>query len=849
MDTRENLLFHTKELYNIFFENSNDPLSLIDPQTGKFVDCNDAFLKIYNTIPRKSIIDSTPDSLSPEYQPNGKSSKELLKEYFALALQNSEYSFEWVHYDLKGKPADINNTLYKIVLDKKIYILSKNQECRGRIQQLESALELAKERLDSAQNLAQLGSWEFDLVKEVLWWSDEIYSIFEVDKESFAPSYTSFLTFIHPQEREWLQKAYADSIANKSSYDIVHRILLQDGRIKYARERCKHYFDTDGTPLRSIGTVQDITKQILAEHAVTEEQKKFQELVESVSDWVWEVDENARYTYCSPKTTELTGYSPEELLGKTPFDFMEPPEAKRVAGLFAPIIARHLPIRSLENICIHKNGDTVILETNGSPVFDKEGNFKGYRGIDRDITRRKLAEEALVQSESTAKALINATAETAILMDRQGIVLAINKIGAQRFNANPEDIIGKNLFSYMDTEVAKSRSSHINEIFECGKEIQFRDIRKGVTYETTVYPVFNQKKEVVSIAIYSADVTEKIRLKAVDELFSTIDQQLLKGASINEILKFVCKEVCDIFTYQYVWIGTKEKDGKISVEAGAGPLKNFKNEIEKMNIRWDSDKFKNCPAATTMNTSEITLVKVSDSQDNEEWCKLTEEYNISAILSIPIILKNEIFGALTICSKHEDNLDSPDIIQRLSGITARICVSLEMAEEQQQIEHMAHYDTLTELPNRTLFLDRLDQIIARSQRYKQKFALLFIDLDYFKDVNDTFRHDVGDILLYQCAQRLSSCVRKMDVIGRMGGDEFTLVLTEIKTSANADKIAKKIIDLLHIPFKIKGHTCHIGCSIGISLYPLNGMDAQTLLKCSDSAMYEAKKERNTYRYF
>lgn len=175
--------------------------------------------------------------------------------------------------------------------------------------------------------------------------------------------------------------------------------------------------------------------------------------------------------------------------------------------------------------------------------------------------------------------------------------------------------------------------------------------------------------------------------------------------------------------------------------------------------------------------------------------------------------------------------------------------SKELAQEQQQIEHMAHYDTLTNLPNRTLFLDRLDQIIARSQRYNQEFALMFIDLDHFKEVNDTYGHDIGDILLRQTTERLSSCVRKMDVLGRMGGDEFTLALTEIKSPLNAEKIAKKIIAHLREPFVIKDHRCQIGCSIGISLYPLNGIDTQTLLKCSDSAMYEAKKERNTFKYF
>ena len=124
---------------------------------------------------------------------------------------------------------------------------------------------------------------------------------------------------------------------------------------------------------------------------------KYQNLVESTSDWVWEVDEEGRYTYVSPRIKDLLGYEPEEIMHKTPFDLMPPAEAKRIKEIFIAAVTQQEPFNSFENTNLHKDGHPVILETSGIPIFDKKGKFCGYRGIDRDITARKHAEEKLLK--------------------------------------------------------------------------------------------------------------------------------------------------------------------------------------------------------------------------------------------------------------------------------------------------------------------------------------------------------------------------------------------------------------------------------------------------------------------
>jgi diguanylate cyclase len=167
---------------------------------------------------------------------------------------------------------------------------------------------------------------------------------------------------------------------------------------------------------------------------------------------------------------------------------------------------------------------------------------------------------------------------------------------------------------------------------------------------------------------------------------------------------------------------------------------------------------------------------------------------------------------------------------------------------QVELHRSANYDKLTELPNRSLFIDRLKQTFKQSKRYERKFALLFIDLDGFKTVNDTQGHDAGDNLLISVAERLLDCVRDSDTVARLGGDEFTIILSTITTSDNAKAVAGKIIEVLSEPFIIQDHDVQIGASIGISIFPDHGDDTEILLKKADNAMYQAKKEgKNDYR--
>lgn len=180
--------------------------------------------------------------------------------------------------------------------------------------------------------------------------------------------------------------------------------------------------------------------------------------------------------------------------------------------------------------------------------------------------------------------------------------------------------------------------------------------------------------------------------------------------------------------------------------------------------------------------------------------------------------------------------------------TAKLAISLQAANEQ--LRDLAMYDSLTGLPNRMLLEDRMRQAASNADRAKASFALMFIDLDRFKPVNDTFGHATGDALLKAVAQRLSRCVRKADTVARTGGDEFVVVLGQVRDSGDAALVGAKILDELSRPFFVQSNELNISGSVGVSIYPRDGADVATLKANADTAMYQAKRDgRNSVRFY
>jgi diguanylate cyclase (GGDEF)-like protein/PAS domain S-box-containing protein len=212
-------------------------------------------------------------------------------------------------------------------------------------------------------------------------------------------------------------------------------------------------------------------------------------------------------------------------------------------------------------------------------------------------------------------------------------------------------------------------------------------------------------------------------------------------------------------------------------------------------------------------------------------------------LGVPLTSRNGVMGALVVQSHGRNMPYTPEHKDLLQYVSTQIATAIERKQTQIRLHHMALHDPLTDLPNRALFHDRFDVALKRAGRNGEHLALLYVDLDEFKQVNDTFGHEAGDLVLRDVARRLVQCVRESDTVGRMGGDEFTVLLTNIHAADSAGLVADKVRAAINAPFELAGRTLALSATIGIAVYPENGNDKAQLLRHADGSMYATKPRR------
>ncbi len=322
---------------------------------------------------------------------------------------------------------------------------------------------------------------------------------------------------------------------------------------------------------------------------------------------------------------------------------------------------------------------------------------------------------------------------------------------------------------------------------------------------------------------------------------SQIDRAILKSLDLGEVAKNSLRSVRRITSADIVALGLLEPDqeGAMRVYIVRG---DETTRAERGYATWNAAVQQQLLAAATGEWVESGRVP-------RELLALLKPAQRRACLAQPILRDDRFWGVVLLA--HDRPLPLADDRKALlRGVADRLAVALTSAERDRRLHTMAHHDALTGLPNRHSLLDLLAKELAHARRSGSRVGVVFIDLDRFKQTNDTLGHAAGDLLLKQAAARIRQTLRESDTVGRHGGDEFTVVLGNLAAARDAGQVARELIKALSRPFEIEGHTVYAGASAGIAVYPEDGTDGADLLKKADTAMYRAKEHgRNRFAFF
>jgi PAS domain S-box-containing protein len=274
-----------------------------------------------------------------------------------------------------------------------------NIELEHRVDERTAELRQSRQSLAEAQRIAHMGSWELDLVTDKLKWSEEIYRIFEIDPAQFGASYEAFLNTVHPDDRQRVDRTFAESVRNHTPYDIEHRLLFPDGSIKYVHERCETFYKADGKASHSLGMVQDITERKHMEEALAVRERNFRSLAENLPDNIARWDTHGRYLYINPTHAHTLGISVDDIAGRE-----LPDTHDRVKAALAQVVATGQAIASVRQPAL-VDGEIQIHEVSLAPEYDAEGRIVSVVGLGRNMTEMYRMQDAIAAREHELRSL------------------------------------------------------------------------------------------------------------------------------------------------------------------------------------------------------------------------------------------------------------------------------------------------------------------------------------------------------------------------------------------------------------------------------------------------------------
>ncbi len=658
-----------------------------------------------------------------------------------------------------------------------------------------------------------------------------------------------------------------------SKDEVIGVLQFRSTEIKTYSEKDVFLAERVGRQIASAVANAQLFKELTqAEAVLRESEARFRSLTNLSSDWFWEQDENLRFIRFSGRRFTET-HDAAKLLGKTRWEqtYLNMTEADWAAH--RELLNAHKLFRDLELCLQDESGKTFWSSVSGEPILDDTGRFLGYRGVGKDITARKREERLLALEHAVNRCLADADNTSMAMKGVLRIVCETQNWECGRYFHRDKnaDLLRFREFwtlpgSNLETFIARSRGitysqgmGLVGRVWGSGKPLWMEDITKDVRvrphglsdgtglHGTFMFPLMAEGQIVGVCTFLCREVREPDErlLEAIRVIGSQIGQ-FVQRKEAEEVLRESEERFRSLTNLSSDWFWEQDENLRFTRFSGKKFTKMYGGSELIGKTLWEQN-FINMTEADW--AAHIAVINTHSPFRDLELCQSDDSGNrLWSSISGEAIIDNEgrFLGYRGV---------GKDITER------------KLSEER--IRYLATHDGLTDLPNRVLFSQLLNFKIKSARRYGGSFAVLFVDLDRFKIINDTLGHDAGDLFLQEIAERLKNCLRSSDVVARMdigkptesddpsddivarlGGDEFVVLVQGVNEPEQVAVVARKILATIFKPVVLQEQECRVTTSIGISMYPKDAEDEQTLLKYADAAMYFAKEEgKNNFQFY
>ena len=570
-------------------------------------------------------------------------------------------------------------------------------------------------------------------------------------------------------------------------------------------------------------------------------EQRLEHLIALSSDWYWEQDQDYRFTLFMGTAFDRSGLDTSRMLGQLRWGSGALPLGHGNWDAHKATLEARQPFSDFIYYRIDARHGPRYVSASGQPMFDEQGRFQGYRGIAKDVTARVQIERRLAIEHAVARVLAdsNGVAEAASPILR-AIGEALGWACGVRLDASSgtwccAETWGASAAAALRRESAPQPLAFNNEPLWIGDLTQAASFPyaaaalKAGLRGAFAFPI-KANARVVSVFVFFSERIDKPDadlLAGVADISAQIGQ-FWQRTRAEERLREIGERFQHMTELSSDWYWEQDENYQFTLDTG--------NEQYRARMG----------ASTAIGKTlwELAFVDVSD----EQWRSLRETLAARQPFRDLLLKRRADDGSVRYVSlSGRPFFDDNGRFKGYRGIGKDVT---DQKHAEERIHYVANHDSLTSLPNRVMFSEILNHTLNTARRYKRRFALLFMDLDRFKNINDTFGHDAGDAMLQEMAKRLTQTLRTSDVVARLGGDEFVVLLQETDEEKNVAAVARKILTAVVRPVVLLGQECRVTASVGICVYPDDAQDEQSLMKNADIAMYRAKEEgKNNYKFY